>query len=165
MLKVVILFTIIIAIASHDPKCDVQIDKLDSSQSPSAIGPYSKATRINFGENDMIIFSGQIGINPKTGELISDNVTDQAVQALENVKNILEENFCSLENVAKTTVFIADMNDFTTINGIYSKYFVGKTLPARSVVAVKTLPKNAKFEIEGYAFSKSDCRKPHFNIQ
>jgi 2-iminobutanoate/2-iminopropanoate deaminase len=129
----------------------IHIDSLDSSLTPPAIGPYSKATRIQLGDKYMLFVSGQIGLN-KAGELVSDEVTLQATQALNNLKNLLEENHSSLDYVTKTTVFLADMGDFNAINAIYSQYFVN-TLPARSAVAVKTLPKNVKFEIEAIAFA------------
>jgi len=141
--------------------CNVSIDSLDAPNTPAAIGPYSKATRVNLGETDMIFFSGQIGINPNTGNLVSDDVSAQAVQALTNVKTLLEANASSLDNVSKTTVLLADMNDFNTVNAIYAKFFT-KTLPARSAFAVKSLPKGAKVEIEGVAFGKLECRPKVF---
>ena len=145
-------------------QCDVPIDSLDAPDTPAAIGPYSKLTRVNLGETDMIFFSGQIGINPKTGELISDDISDQTNQVLTNIKTLLENNASSLNNVAKTTILLADMADFQTVNSIYAKYF-SQTLPARSTFAVKALPKNAKVEIEGVAFGKKECRNTQERLE
>lgn len=154
-LKVILFAIALLAIKASD--CNVPIDSLDAPDTPSAIGPYSKVTRVNLGDNDIVFFSGQIGINPKTGDLVSDDVAEQATQLLQNIQKLLEHNGSSLNNVSKTTIFLADMNDFNTVNGIYAKFFT-KTLPARSTVAVKSLPKNAKVEIEGIAFGKQECR-------
>ncbi len=130
------------------------IEPLTCSKTASAIGPYSKATRVNLGNVFMIFVSGQLGVNAQTGEFDSQDVAFQAKQSLENLKNVLEENNSSLDMVSKTTVFLADMDDFKVFNEVYAQYFVNN-LPARSTVAVKTLPKNAKIEIECVAFSKN----------
>jgi 2-iminobutanoate/2-iminopropanoate deaminase len=153
----VLTFIAIIALFKAEGECDVTIDSLDAPNTPAAIGPYSKLTRVNLGETDMIFFSGQIGLNPKTGDLVSDDISDQTNQVLTNIKALLEGNGSSLNNVSKTTILLADMNDFNTVNTIYAKYFT-QTLPARSTYSVKGLPKNAKVEIEGIAFGKQECR-------
>ena len=112
---------------------------------PEAIGPYSQAVV----HNGMVFTSGQIPVNPATGE-IPEGIEAQAEQVMVNVKNLLEAAGTSMENVIKTTVFIKDMNDFGTINGIYSKYFE-KDCPARSCVEVARLPKDVLMEMEAIA--------------
>lgn len=139
-------------------ECDVKIDKLEAPDTPSAIGPYSKATRVNLGSVDMISVSGQIGLDPKTGQLVSDDVTEQARMLLDNFERILVANNSSLDSVSKTTIMLTDMKDFDAVNKVYATKFT-KTLPARSTYAVKELPKGAKVEIEGVAFVKAECRQ------
>ena len=114
---------------------------ISTDKAPAAIGPYSQAIEIN----GMIFTSGVIPVNPATGE-IPKGVEAQADQAIKNLVNLLTEAGSSAEKVVKTTVFIKEMNDFGKINEIYAKYFVNK--PARSCVAVKTLPKNVLCEVE-----------------
>lgn len=109
---------------------------------PGAIGPYSQAIEAN----GFVYTSGQLPINPATGEMPAD-IQGQTEQSLKNVKAILEEAGLSLDNVVKTLVFLADMGDFAAMNEVYSRYFAAP-FPARSAVAVKTLPKNALVEIE-----------------
>ena len=109
---------------------------ISTNNAPAAIGPYSQAVEVN----GMVFTSGQIPVNPATGE-IPEGIEAQAEQVMVNVKNLLEAAGTSMENVIKTTVFIKDMNDFGTINGIYSKYFE-KDCPARSCVEVARLPKD-----------------------
>ena len=116
--------------------------EIKTKEAPAAIGPYSQG--IIAGEFAFV--SGQIPVNPKTGCVESDNIEGQAKQSLENVKAVLEEAGFKLSDVVKTTCFIADMNDFAAFNEVYAKYFVNK--PARSCVAVKTLPKNVLCEVE-----------------
>ncbi|MBO8138320.1 MAG: RidA family protein [Desulfotomaculum sp.] len=118
---------------------------VQTSKSPSAIGPYSQA--IKFG--DLVITSGQIPLTPQ-GELVSEDVQEQTYQCLENIKNILEEAGTSMDNVVKTTVFISDMNDFPKVNEVYAKFF-NEPYPARSCVQVARLPKDVKVEIEAVA--------------
>lgn len=116
--------------------------QISTTAAPAAIGPYSQAIEVN----GMIYASGQIPVNPETGE-IPEGIEAQAEQSLTNVKNLLEAAGTSISNVVKTTVFMADMADFATVNGIYAKYF-SEPYPARSAVAVKTLPKNVLIEVE-----------------
>ena len=116
-----------------------------TNNAPAAIGPYSQAVEVN----GMVFTSGQIPVNPATGE-IPEGIEAQAEQVMVNVKNLLEAAGTSMENVIKTTVFIKDMNDFGTINGIYSKYFE-KDCPARSCVEVARLPKDVLMEMEAIA--------------
>jgi 2-iminobutanoate/2-iminopropanoate deaminase len=116
--------------------------QISTKNAPAAIGPYSQAI-ISGG---MLYCSGQIPINPQTGE-IPEGVIAQAEQALTNVKNLVESAGASIDNVIKTTVFIKDMNDFATINEIYAKYFT-EPYPARSCVEVARLPKDVLLEVE-----------------
>jgi len=116
-----------------------------TKKAPAAIGPYSQAVEAN----GFIFTSGCIAINPETGEIDGQDITAQAERAIKNVGAILEEAGIGFENVVKTTCFIADMADFAAFNAVYEKYFVSK--PARSCVAVKTLPKNVLCEVEAIA--------------
>lgn len=115
---------------------------ISTKNAPGAIGPYSQGIKIG----DFIFTSGQLPINPKTGELISD-VKEATKTSLENVKAILEDVGSSLDKVVKTTVFLKDLNDFAAVNEVYGEYF--KELPpARSCFQVGKLPKDAVLEIE-----------------
>lgn len=109
---------------------------------PAAIGPYSQA--ITFG--NMLFTSGQIAINPATGNVEAEDITGQTEQVMKNLSAVLAEAGSSFEKAIKTTCFLADMGDFAAFNEVYGKYFTGK--PARSCVAVKTLPKNVLVEVE-----------------
>lgn len=117
---------------------------VSTSNAPAAIGPYSQG----FVVGNLLITSGQIPVNPESGEIPGD-ITSQAEQSCKNVKAILEAGGSDITKVVKTTCFLADMDDFATFNGVYEKYFTSK--PARSCVAVKTLPKNVLCEIEAIA--------------
>lgn len=121
---------------------------ISTNQAPAAIGPYSQATEVN----GMVFTSGQIPVNPATGE-IPEGIEAQAEQVMKNVKNLLEAAGTSMDNVIKTTVFIKDMNDFTTINQIYAAYFEGDC-PARSCVEVARLPKDVLLEMEAIAIKQ-----------
>ena len=118
------------------------MQQIQTTAAPAAIGPYSQGIEVG----NLVITSGQLPINPATGEMPSD-IEAQAHQSLQNVKAILEAAGTGLDKVVKTTVFLADMNDFAAMNGVYAQYF-NEPYPARSAVAVKTLPKNALVEIE-----------------
>ena len=118
---------------------------VQTKDAPSAIGPYSQAVVLN----GMVYTSGQIALTPD-GQMLEDDVSIQTKQVLKNLKAVLVEAGSSLQNVVKTTIFIADMDDFATINEIYAEAF-GSHKPARSTVAVKTLPKNALVEIDAVA--------------
>lgn len=113
-----------------------------TDKAPAAIGPYSQAIILN----DILFTSGQIPVDPATGELAGDTIQIQAEQVMKNLDAVLKEAGTSFENAVKTTCFLADMGDFAQFNEIYAKYFVNK--PARSCVAVKTLPKNVLCEVE-----------------
>jgi len=123
----------------------VKIKIIKSEKAPKAIGPYSQALEVD----NFIFCSGQIGIDPKTGNLV-EGVENQARQILENLKNILKEAGSSLDKVIKTTIFLTDINDFQKVNEIYGKYFSSHK-PARSTVCVASLPKGALIEIEAIA--------------
>jgi len=120
---------------------------IDTDKAPAAIGPYAQANRAGGG----IFTSGQIPLDPKTGELTGENITEQTARALENLKAVLEAAGSGLDNVVKTTVFLADMNDFAKMNEVYAGYFKGDNLPSRSAVQVAALPKGALVEIEAIA--------------
>lgn len=111
-------------------------------KAPAAIGPYSQAVVCG----DMLFTSGQIPVNPETGEIAGETISEQAEQVMKNIGAVLEEAGTNFENAVKTTCFLADMEDFQVFNEVYAKYFVNK--PARSCVAVKTLPKNVLCEVE-----------------
>ena len=113
-----------------------------TDKAPGAIGPYSQG--IDLG--NMIFFSGQIPLNPQTGEM-PEGIEAQAKLALENVKGLLESQGLDFSHVVKTTVFLDNMDDFNTVNGIYAQYFV-EPYPARSAVEVAKLPKGALIEVE-----------------
>lgn len=113
-----------------------------TENAPAAIGPYSQA--IISGNH--LYTSGQIPVDPATGNISGDNITAQAEQVCKNLKAVLDEAGTTFENVIKTTCFLADMNDFAAFNAVYEKYFVSK--PARSCVAVKQLPKSVLCEVE-----------------
>ena len=117
--------------------------KIATNNAPAAIGPYSQA----IFANGFLFSSGQIAINPKTGELVDGGITAQTRQVFANLGEVLKAAQMDFEDVVKTTVFLADMNDFGQMNAIYSEFFT-QNLPARSAVAVKTLPKGALIEIE-----------------
>lgn len=119
-----------------------------TKNAPQAIGPYSQAVTAN----GFLFVSGQLGVTPD-GEFAGEGVEAQTEQSMKNISAILTEAGLNFENVAKTTIFLADMNDFTKANEVYAKFFNG-TFPARSTVAVKTLPKNALIEIEIIAVLK-----------
>lgn len=123
--------------------------KIESKNAPKAIGPYSQAIKIK----EMIFTSGQIPIDPKTGEMIEKDIEKQTKQVMENLKEVLEEANTDFENVIKTTIFLQDLNNFTKVNEIYGFYFKG-TPPARSTVEVSNLPKDSMVEIEMIAFCK-----------
>ena len=116
--------------------------KISTDKAPAAIGPYSQGIVVN----GMLYASGQIPIIPATGELETGSIEAQAHQAIKNAGEILKAAGTDYEHVVKTTCFLADMNDFGAFNAVYEQYFTGK--PARSCVAVKTLPKNVLCEVE-----------------
>lgn len=114
-----------------------------TKNAPAAIGPYNQAIQVG----NMLFASGQLGLVPETGEFAEGGIQAQTEQAFRNVKAILAEAGYTMADVVKTTVFMADMGDFAAMNEIYASHFEGD-FPARSAVAVKTLPKNALVEVE-----------------
>ena len=116
---------------------------ISTHQAPAAIGPYSQAIRVG----NLLYTSGQIPINPATGNFVEGGIKEQTRQSLTNIKAILEEAGLTMAHVVKTTVFMADMNDFADMNAVYAEFFA-EPYPTRSAVAVKTLPKGALVEIE-----------------
>ena len=118
---------------------------ISTENAPAAIGPYSQAIEVN----GFIFASGQVPLCPKTGVVVGSDITEQATQTCENIKGLLAAAGVGFENVVKTTCFLAEMADFAAFNAVYAEYFVGK--PARSCVAVKSLPKGVLVEVEAVA--------------
>ena len=116
---------------------------IHTDNAPAAIGPYSQAIKAK----DFVFASGQIPIDPATGAIVEGAITEQTTQALNNVKAILEAAGTDLEHVVKTTVYLANMNDFAAMNAVYAQFFK-EPYPARSAVAVKSLPKEVLVEVE-----------------
>jgi 2-iminobutanoate/2-iminopropanoate deaminase len=114
-----------------------------TNDAPGAIGPYSQAVRVG----NMVFVSGQIPIDPATGNFVSEDVTEQTHQVLKNLSAVLQAAGSSLKAVVKTTVFVADMNDFAAMNAVYAEYFT-ENFPARATVEAARLPKDARVEIE-----------------
>ena len=119
------------------------MNAISTTNAPAAIGPYSQAIKVG----ELVFVSGQLPIDPATGAFAEGGIKELTRQSLTNMKAILEEAGTSMANVVKTTVFLADMNDFAAMNEVYAEFFAAP-FPARSAVAVKTLPKGALVEIE-----------------
>lgn len=124
------------------------LKKISTDKAPAAIGPYSQAIL----SGNMLFTSGQIPVNPATGEVEGDDIMAQAEQVMKNLGAVLAEAGTSFDNIIKTTCFIADMGDFAAFNEVYAKYIT--TAPARSCVAVKALPKAVLCEVEAVAIVK-----------
>lgn len=126
---------------------------ISTRNAPAAIGPYSQAVRIG----DLLFASGQVALDPSTGQLVSGGIAEQTLRALENIKAVLHEAGLTLADVMKTTVFLKSMGDFAAMNEIYAKYLApeGVVPPARSTVAVAALPKDSLVEIEVIATKSS----------
>lgn len=120
--------------------------KIETKNAPAAIGPYSQAIEVG----NFIFTSGQIPIDPLTGNLVSGGIEEQTTQVIKNLSAVLEEAGSKLDRVIKTTCFLQNIGDFAKFNAVYGKYFTGK--PARSCVEVSALPKGALVEIEVIAF-------------
>ena len=125
------------------------MNAISTKKAPAAIGPYSQAIRVG----NIVYTSGQIPLDPATGAFVEGGIKEQIRQALTNIKAILEEAGTSMDNVVKTTVFMANMDDFADMNAVYAEFFT-EPYPARSAVAVKSLPKGALVEIEVIAEAK-----------
>ena len=118
------------------------MNQIVTDKAPAAIGPYSQAVQVG----NMLFTSGQIPLDPASGEIVGANITEQAERVMKNLGAVLEAAGASFESAVKTTCFLADMADFAAFNEVYGRYFTSK--PARSCVAVKTLPKNVLVEVE-----------------
>lgn len=121
---------------------------VQTSEAPAAIGPYSQAVKAG----EFVFTSGQIALLP-SGELLDGSIQEQSTQVLKNLSAVLKEAGCTLDDVVKTTCFLSSMDDFTAMNEVYASFFKDHK-PARSTVAVKTLPKNVLVEIEVIALNK-----------
>lgn len=119
---------------------------IQTQKAPAAVGPYSQAIEVN----GLIFTSGQLPIIPESGELINDDIKKATARSLENIKEILQEAGSSPDKVVKVNIFLKDMNDFSSVNEVYSKYFTTNK-PARSCVEVSKLPKDGIIEIEAVA--------------
>ncbi len=118
------------------------METISTTKAPAAIGPYSQGK----AAGNLVFFSGQIALDPATGEINGKDVKEQTECICENIGELLKAAGCTFESVVKTTCFLADMGDFAAFNDVYGRYFTGK--PARSCVAVRSLPKNVLAEIE-----------------
>jgi 2-iminobutanoate/2-iminopropanoate deaminase len=116
---------------------------VSTSEAPAAVGPYSQAIR----SGSMLFCAGQIPLDPKTGQIVSEDISEQTRRVLENIAAVLKAEHLAFDHVVKTTIFLTSMGDFQTVNEIYATYF-RENPPARSTVAVSALPKGAKVEIE-----------------
>jgi len=121
---------------------------VSTNKAPGAIGPYNQATTFE----NLVFTSGQIALDPKSMEVVTGSIKEQTKQVMENLKAVLDEAGSSFDNVLKTTCFLANMDDFAAFNEVYGEYFKAETAPARSTVAVKTLPKNVFVEVEVVAY-------------
>ncbi|MDO4863216.1 MAG: RidA family protein [Ruminococcus sp.] len=119
--------------------------KISTSDAPKAIGPYSQAVCVG----DLVFTSGQIALDPETGNMVGTDITEQSHQVCRNLKAIITAAGCTMDSVVKTTCFLSDISNFAAFNEVYAKYFTGK--PARSCVAVRSLPKEALVEVEAIA--------------
>ncbi len=124
-------------------------DIIKTLRAPAAIGAYSQAVRAG----DFVFVSGQIPLNPETGEVVFSDIKEQTERILVNIRNILQEAGMGLEDVVKTTVYLMLMDDFSRVNEVYSRFF-GENPPARAVVEVSRLPKDVAIEIEAIAYKK-----------
>ncbi len=125
--------------------------KVETKGAPRAIGPYSQAIKIG----NLLFISGQIGIDPATGELVKGGVEEEVKRIMENIKAILHEASATFDNVIKTTIFLKDINDFPRVNEIYGRYFSDNP-PARSTIGVSQIPRGANIEIEAIAWVVGD---------
>lgn len=126
----------------------INMQKVNTTKAPAAIGPYSQAIIVN----GVLYTSGQIPLDPVSGNVVEGGIKEQTLQVMMNLKEVLEEGNTSFENVFKTTCFLSNMADFAAFNEIYGEYFTGK--PARSCVAVKELPRGVLVEVEAIAVIK-----------
>lgn len=125
---------------------------LSTENAPKAIGPYSQGVLAG----DLLFLSGQLPIDPATGEIVATDIEGQTKQSLTNVKAILESAGCTMDHVVKTTVFLKDISEFGKMNEVYKEFFHEGNYPARSAIQVAAIPKDAKVEIEVVALKKLD---------
>ena len=123
---------------------------ISTKNAPDAIGPYSQGIEAG----GFVFTSGQLGLVPETGEFAGNDVKSQAVQAFENLREILKASDCTLDDVVKTTCFLKNMDDFVIVNEVYTRFLSGENYPARSAVEVAALPKGGLVEIEAIAMKK-----------
>eukprot|EP00347_Sterkiella_histriomuscorum_P018346 403345857 len=129
-----------------------EVITMQSDNMPAAIGPYTKGKLIKLQDGSMMAYSsGQLGLDPKTSELVSDDVAAQAEQVILNLKSLAEDNGMTLEDTVKNVVYLTDMGDFGAVNEVYKKYYKGE-YPARTCIAIKALPKGGLVEIESVFF-------------
>lgn len=119
---------------------------ISAKNAPAAIGPYSQAIAVESGAR-MVFLSGQIALDPATGQLVTGGIEAETKQVMKNIEAVLKEAGATLENVVKTTIFLKDFNDFATVNQLYGAFF-RKDPPARSTIEAARLPRDAKIEIE-----------------
>ena len=123
------------------------LNKIETTMAPAALGPYSQAIQAG----DFLYCSGQVPLVPASGEMVAGGIVEQTVQVMENLKQVLQAAGTDFSSVVKTTIFLADMNDFAVVNEHYGRYF-GAIAPARATVQVAALAKNARIEIEAVAY-------------
>jgi len=124
------------------------IEKIETAKAPAAIGPYSQGVRAG----DQLFFSGQIPLDPETGEVVDGGIEAQTERVMKNMGVMLQAAGLGFGHVVKTTIFLVDMNDFALVNGIYGRYFDGGIFPARATVQVAGLPKGVRVEIDWIAY-------------
>lgn len=124
---------------------------ISTPAAPKAIGPYNQAVLIN----NTLYLSGQIALNPQTGELVSSDIKEQTQQCLDNINAILQEAGFDKNDIVRAVIYLVDINDFAACNEIYGNFFADVNAPARTTIAVNALPKNAKIEIEVTAFREN----------
>lgn len=124
---------------------------ISTTQAPAAVGPYCQAVSTGAASGATVYLSGQIPLDPTTGKLVEGGVQDQAEQVLRNLGAVLEAAGLGYADVVKSTVLLADINDFQAVNEVYARYFTGPVLPARAAYAVAALPLGAKVEVEAVA--------------
>jgi 2-iminobutanoate/2-iminopropanoate deaminase len=124
---------------------------ISTNEAPAAVGPYSQAVRAG----SMVFCAGQIPLDPKSGQIVSQDISEQTRRVLDNITAVLKAEGLTFEHIVKTTIFLIDLNDFQTVNEIYGSYFKQQP-PARSTVQVSALPKGARVEIEAIAFAEQN---------
>jgi 2-iminobutanoate/2-iminopropanoate deaminase len=122
------------------------MEKIETDRAPAAIGPYSQAIRVG----ELLFFSGQIPLDPQSGELVGNKIEEQAERVMLNIGAVLEAAGLDFSSVVKTTIYLTDLQNFAVVNAVYGRYF-GDICPARATVQVAALPKGALVEIEGIA--------------